>query len=269
MKITECACKSAIVKSKIYGVDYAINPYTGCEHACVYCYATFMKKYTNHIEPWGEFADVKINAPGVLEKQLRKITEGSVLLSSVTDPYQPVEKKYEITRKCLLALSKSRLDVSILTKSSLVLRDIDVLAGMNASVGFTITTLNEDVRKKFEPMASPVNERLDAIKKLSENGVQTWVLFGPILPFFSDGKNEINDIFSACKDAGVSYMVVDKLNPYPSVRKEVRKLLAKEYPKLIKGYEEIARNETRYNSTLGSRIKEAADKHGIITEKCF
>ena len=269
MKIKECLCKFAIVKSKIYGMDYAINPYTGCEHACVYCYATFMKKYTNHNDMWGEFVDVKVNAPTVLKKQLKRIKEGSVLLSSVTDPYQPVEKKYEITRKCLKVLSKSSLDVSILTKSSLVLRDIDILSEMNASVGFTITTLNEDVRLKFEPRASPVSERLDAVKKLSGKGVETWVFFGPILPVFSDSKEEIDRIFDACKEAGVSYVVADRINLYSSVRERIRTLLMTEYPGIIKEYEHIMHNEREYNSRLHYMIREAATRHKILIKECF
>lgn len=126
MRVNEIECKSIISDSGIYSVDYSINPYQGCEHGCRYCYATFMKKYTDHSEPWGSFVDVKANAEEVLERDLRRKKKGSILLSSVTDPYQPVEKKYELTRRILGRLVDTDFSVNILTKSDLIIRDLDL-----------------------------------------------------------------------------------------------------------------------------------------------
>ena len=98
MKITEVYCKNALSKSKISGMDYALNPYIGCEHGCVYCYAEFMRKYTNHKEEWGEFVDVKINIVDRLRKQIKRTKPGTIMIGTVTDAYQPLEDKYQLTR---------------------------------------------------------------------------------------------------------------------------------------------------------------------------
>ena len=118
MIIKEIKCKSVLNKSGIPEVDYAFNPYVGCEHACVYCYADFMKRFTGHIEEWGTFVDVKMNAREVLSRQLKKVKPGNISLGTVTDPYQPAEMKYKIARQCLLELAKYDYPVSILTKSA-------------------------------------------------------------------------------------------------------------------------------------------------------
>jgi len=126
-------------------VDYAVNPYVGCQHGCAYCYAVFMKRFTAHKEEWGQFVDVRINAPQVLARQLRRAQPGSVTLGTVTDAYQPLERQYRLTRGCLQALaSYERFATTVLTKGALVLRDLDVLQQMmDVEVGFTITTLDE------------------------------------------------------------------------------------------------------------------------------
>lgn len=268
MKIAKVECGSILNTSKIYGVDYAINPYIGCEHACVYCYATFMKKYTRHSEGWGEFVDIKMNAPEVLIKDLERVRRGRVLISSVTDAYQPLEEEYEITRQCLEVLSKYNLHVSILTKSPLVLRDVDILSEMNCSVGFTITTLDEGVREKFEPRSGGISARLKALKELATNGIETWAFFGPVLPFFSDKEEEIDEILTTIKEHGTSYVVVDKLNLYPRVWSRTRKLLLREYPELVPKYEEIVANEKEYKANLRAKIQNIS-RQGVPIELCF
>ena len=181
--VNEIQVRSVLSKSGIPGMKYCINPYVGCAHACRYCYATFMKRFTGHIEPWGSFVDIKMNAPEVLRRQLRRAESGTVMISSVTDPYQPVEARYELTRKCLEILSVFKFPVSILTKSPLVLRDIDIISKLeDAEVGLTITTDDERIRKIFEPSAPPVPARIDALKKLHKAGINPYVFIGPLLP---------------------------------------------------------------------------------------
>ena len=124
--IKEVTAKSILNKSKIF--DYCLNPYTGCQHNCKYCYARlFMKRYSGHAEPWGQFVDAKVNAPELLKKQLVRAKRGDVWISSVTDPYQPLEAKFELTRQCLMELVKKQFPVSIQTKSDLVLRELDLI----------------------------------------------------------------------------------------------------------------------------------------------
>jgi DNA repair photolyase len=175
--------RSVLSKSGIPGVDYCINPYVGCSHGCRYCYATFMKRFTGHREPWGRFVDVKVNAAAVLKREIGREAKGHVLLSSVTDPYQAAEARYQLTRACLEVLLSRPFSVGILTKSPLVLRDIDLLKRFqDMEVGLTITTDREEVRKIFEPHAPPIAARIQALKTLQENGIKTYVFIGPILP---------------------------------------------------------------------------------------
>lgn len=187
MTTNEIHVKSILSKSGIPGMTYCVNPYVGCAHACRYCYATFMKRFTGHGEQWGTFVDVKINAPEVLRKQLKRAEQGNVMLSSVTDPYQPAEDKYGITRKCLEVLELFKFPVNILTKSPMVLRDIDIISKLkDAEVGITVTTDNDRVRKIFEPHAPPIAARIEALKKLHTAGIHTYVFIGPLLPMNPD-----------------------------------------------------------------------------------
>lgn len=181
--IKEIKVKSVLTKSGIPGADYCINPYVGCAHGCRYCYATFMKRFTNHTEPWGSFVDVKINAAEVLEKQLKRAERGSIIISSVTDAYQPIEARYKITRKCLEVLLHHQFSIDILTKSPLVLRDMDLIKRFkDVSVGITITTDDEGMRKVFEPNAPSISARINALRKLHDNGIETYAFIGPVLP---------------------------------------------------------------------------------------
>jgi DNA repair photolyase len=142
MKIRKIQAKTILSKSQVY--DYALNPYVGCRHACVYCYAKFMKRFTGHREPWGEFVDVKINAPELLAIEVRKKKVGRVWISGVCDPYQSLEKKYLMTKRCLQILVENGWPFTIQTKSDLVLRDIEILKrSSHAEVGFTITTADK------------------------------------------------------------------------------------------------------------------------------
>ncbi len=182
LNVREVKAKSILNKSKIY--DYCLNPYTGCEHDCIYCYARlFMRRYSGHKEAWGEFVDVKINAPELLRKQLERAKKGIVWISSVCDPYQSLEAKYKLTRQCLKELAEKQFPVNIQTKSKLVLRDLDLLLQFEEiEVGFTITTDDERIAKLFESGASPVKERLNALEKIHSKGIRTFVFVGPLLP---------------------------------------------------------------------------------------
>jgi DNA repair photolyase len=181
--IKETTVKSILSKTGIPGADYCINPYTGCSHGCKYCYASFMKRFTNHTEPWGSFVDVKINAPNILKKQLMKSKQGNVIVSSVTDPYQPLESRYSLTRKCIEILLQHQFPVDILTKSPLVLRDIDIIKQFkDIEVGITITTNDEGIRRTFEPKAPSTEARIDTLKKLYNSGIRTYAFIGPLLP---------------------------------------------------------------------------------------
>jgi DNA repair photolyase len=211
--IQEKRVKSILSKSGIPGVDYCINPYVGCSHGCRYCYATFMKRFTGHTEPWGSFLDVKTNAPEVLHRQMKKAARGHVLISSVTDPYQPVEEKYKLTRRCLEVLLPHQFSVDILTKSPLVLRDLDLLKQFKElEVGITITTDDDEIRRIFEPHAPPIEARIQALKTLAKAGLKTYAFIGPLLPMDPEALSEkINP--------HVHSVLIDRMNYASKTRK--------------------------------------------------
>jgi DNA repair photolyase len=182
MIVREIQAKSILNKSKVF--DYCLNPYTGCQINCAYCYARlFMRRYSGHKEPWGEFVDVKVNAPELLQKQLKRAKRGIVWISSVCDPYQPLEAKYKLTRRCLRELVDRHFPVNIQTKSTLALRDLDLFREFeDIEVGSTITTDNEKVSRLFEPRASSVNDRIQMLETIRKTGIKTFAFIGPLLP---------------------------------------------------------------------------------------
>lgn len=203
MKIKEIQSRSILSSSKVY--DYVINPYVGCQHGCSYCYARFMKKFTGHTEPWGDFVDVKINAPDLLNKEIEKKRKGTVWVSGVCDPYQPLEAKYKLTRRCLEILVQKDWPVVIQTRSPLVLRDMDIFKrSRRIQVGLSIGTANDDVRKAFEPHAPSIMDRLKAIETLYNNGIHSYVMIAPILP---DAEKLITMLAGK-----VDYIILDRMN---------------------------------------------------------
>lgn len=257
---------SVLTESKIPGVDYSVNAYIGCKNGCVYCYARFMEKYT-HIDEqssstgaWGTFCIAKTNAPQVIRKELSAKKKGLIFFSSVCDPYQEAEMEYELTRKCLMEISKKQWPVSILTKSDLVLRDIDLLKKMDCDVGFTITTTNEAMRKKFEPDASPTEKRIQALKTLKDNGIKTYVFLGPILPEITDWKNIIE------KTAFVDRMMVDKLNIKSGNWPHIKNVLP---PELLPLWDKILFRRSTYYSSLREEIRAFCKEQGIRIWFCF
>ncbi|MGA9351315.1 MAG: radical SAM protein [Anaerolineae bacterium] len=264
MIVKEINCKSILTKSGIEGVDYAINPYVGCSHGCVYCYAIFMKRFTGHKEDWGTFVDAKINAAEVLARQMRRAKRGNIAIGTVTDPYQPLERKYQITCACLEVLTACDFPVSILTKSDLVLRDLDLLLRLpDIEIGFTIATLDEEVRRVFEPRSSPVPARLVTLAELASAGIRTWAFCGPLLPFLSDGEEQMDALFGELARAGVSYIFVDSMKLSGAIWGKVRRVLERHYPDLVEGYRHIAANRKPYHDALMARARMLAEKHGL------
>jgi DNA repair photolyase len=203
MKIREIQSRSILSPSKVY--DYVINPYVGCQHGCAYCYARFMKKFTGHTEPWGDFVDVKINAPDLLNKEIEKKRKGTVWVSGVCDPYQPLEAKYQLTRRCLEILVQKNWPVVIQTRSPLVLRDMDIFRrSRRIQVGLSIGTANDDVRKAFELHAPSIMDRLKTVETLHNNGIHTYVMIAPILPYAED--------LISMLAGKVDYIILDRMN---------------------------------------------------------
>jgi DNA repair photolyase len=271
MFINEVKCKSILNKSGISVIDYAINPYYGCAHKCQYCYAVFMKKFTGHTEPWGDFVDVKVNAPEVLTRQLKRLKKRSrISFSTVCDPYQPLEVKYQITRQCLEILMPYHHSVSILTKSTMVARDVDILSRLHkVRVSFTVTSMNEEVRKVFEPGAPPTERRFKALRTLAHNGIRTSIFVAPVLPYLSDSERNIGNILKTAKLAGAEYVMFDTLNPYPKVWRNVRRLVKTHFPEATEYYDYYYTHRKMYKVRLRDKIARLGDRYNIEYKYVF
>ena len=234
MNISEITCKSILTPSKLPDADYVINPYTGCQHGCVYCYAEFMRKYTNHEEAWGDFIDIKINS-AELVKCSKKYKGKRILIGSVTDAYTPIENKYGITRSILRKLLSFDAQIEILTKSKLVLRDIDLLKQFqDVTVGFSISTTNKDYCNMLEPKATIGKFRIKALEKLHDAGIKTYLFVSPIFPEITD-IDELIGLASPYAD----YLMFENLNVRKNNRDSVFEFIKHVRPDLYDFYEEV------------------------------
>jgi DNA repair photolyase len=267
MITNEVRCKTLLNPSKL--AVYCINPYIGCQHACSYCYANpLTRRFSKHSEQWGEFVDVKVNAPEVLGKEIKKKSKGQIFVSSLTDAYQPLEGKYHLTRKLLEIALENQFPVCIQTKSSLVTRDIDLLKKFNeAEVGFTIVTLDDSVRKNFEPNSSPIKERLEALKLLNENGVRTYIFVGPVLPYLTD--KSIDELVRMASELKVDYLWVDKLNLKPGVWENLQKILQKSYPELLPAWKEVFFLKNDYYEKFKERVIKLCNESNVRYRFCY
>jgi DNA repair photolyase len=201
--VKEVLAKTILSPSRIY--PWVINPYTGCQHGCSYCYARFMKRVTGHREPWGGFVDVKVNAPDLLRVEIQKKKRGRVWVSGVCDPYQPLEAQYRLTRQCLEILVRHEWPVIIQTRSPLVLRDIDIIRNaQDIEVGLSVTTADECIRKLFEPDAPPIPDRIHALEDLHNAGIRTYAMIAPVLP----GAEGLAGLLKGKTD----YILIDRMN---------------------------------------------------------
>ncbi|MCQ2411180.1 MAG: radical SAM protein [Elusimicrobiaceae bacterium] len=261
--ISQVPVKTFLSKSKIPGFDYVINPYIGCPHKCIYCYAEYMRKFTGHSEAWGDFLDVRhcdIPLPPA------KLFHTHVLLSSVTDPYNPYEKQYELTRKLLKQLQYCQAYVHILTKSSLVTRDLDLFKQMpGCEVSFSFSSADDSFRQLAEPGASSVEEKINALRELSSQGIQTGVMVAPIFPGLTDWK----EIILRTREYTQHYNF-DSLNMRPAYRQKVLSFVAQHYPNWVPLYTDIFIHEnTSYWQRLADEISTYCQQENIPADLYF
>ena len=220
-----------LTKSNLPASDYVINPYVGCPHGCKYCYASFMKRFTNHKEEWGTFIDIKKCSKKI---NLKKIEHKNVFISSVTDCYNEFEEKYKLTRNILEQLVDVDCNLTISTKSKLILRDIDLLKKMkNLTVSMSINTLDENFKNDMDS-ASSISDRLDTLQKLHQNGINTVLFMSPIFPYITDFKKIIN----TSKEYIDEYWF-ENLNLRGDYKFTIIEYIKNKYPKLLDKYFEI------------------------------
>jgi len=253
MKIIEIEAKNILTKTGIPGADWVINQYVGCQFDCLYCYAKFMCRFKpNDYGKWGAWVEAKANAVQLIKD---KKIEGRVFMSSVSDPYQPVERKLELTREILKNLDKDA-QLSILTKSDLVLRDIDILRQFkNVEVGLTINSFSGEDKATFEPYSPPSAERIEALKELHKSGLKTYAFISPIIP----GLTSLEKIIEKCRPYA-DYFIFELINIRGAGR-EFTKFLQEKYPESY----EVITDRILFRQFM-DEVREIIKKSGVRTE---
>lgn len=254
--INEIDVKSVLTKSNLPVCEYSVNPYTGCTHACKYCYASFMKRFTGHTEDWGTFLDIKywkeIKNPG-------KYKGKELFIGSVTDPYNPQEETYGRTRALLEQLKGSGAKLSIATKSDLILRDLDLIKLFpNARVSWSINTLDESFREDMDKAVS-IERRLAAMKAFYLAGIRTTCFISPIFPGITDIKAIIRRAMPQC-----NLIWLENLNLRGGYKTVIMDYIRRKYPQFYPLYHEIYDCKDRsYWITLDKECKAFAAETGL------
>lgn len=256
MKVKEIKVSSYLSKSNLPGFDFVINPYIGCSHACLYCYASFMKRITNHSENWGSFIDIKLTDK---ELDLKKIQNKNIFMSSVTDCYLTLEKDYLITRNILEELERVSCNLTISTKSSLILRDLDILKKFkNLTICISINTVDERF-KNYMDKASSIKERINTLKVLHENNIHTVAFVSPIFPYITN----IEDIVKATKYYVDEYWF-ENLKLRGEYKKDILNYIKNNYKELYSKYVDIYFNlNMTYWKDLRIDIKNICNKYNL------
>ena len=247
--------KNVMTKSNLPVGGYSVNPYVGCTHACKYCYASFMKRFTGHSEEWGTFLDVK--DWGVI-KNPQKYKGQRVVIGSVTDGYNPQEEEFENTRKLLFQLKDSGAEILICTKSDLVVRDIDLLKDMgHVTVSWSVNTLDEAFKDDMDKAVS-IERRIRAMKEVYDAGIRTVCFVSPVFP----GNTDFEAIFERVKDQ-CDLFWLENLNLRGGFKKDIMDYIAGKHPELVPLYDKIYNKKDRsYFEMLEKKAADMADKYG-------
>ena len=269
MKISEVEAKSIITPTKVPSADFVINPYSGCQFACRYCFASYMGRFVGEpVSNWGNYVNVKTNAVPLVEQEIGRLLKKSphprISISTVTDPYQGVERKYRLTRGILEVFAKNDYQgrVSILTKSPTVLDDLHVIRQIRyAEVGISIATSDDALSRKLDAKAPLAHARLGALKTLNNAGVKTYVFVGPLLPHMYLRPEQIDALLGAIKDAGTTDIKIEYLNIPKYVRPQLQQYLKDEPSDIQAVY--TASQEEFYRKKLEPILKDAVERHGL------
>jgi DNA repair photolyase len=240
-------CRSALNRVKGMAFKWSLNPYMGCVHRCTFCYVRAFERRADRPsdDRYGSSIRVKVNIADVLRRELARPSweREWIAIGAATDPYQPAEGRYRLTRDCIAALAEARNPFSIITRGPMIVRDIDVLveaAGRaSVSVTFSIPTLDEDVWRKTEPSTAHPRQRLKAVSKLVDAGIETGVGMAPILPGISDRRSQLTEVVKAAREAGATGVWTNLLFLRPGTREHFMEALARDWPEEVERYERL------------------------------
>jgi len=274
----EDTCKTALNRvpemSRI-PFRWTVNPYRGCAHSCHYCFARAYHTYLDLGvgEDFSSKIVVKTNVVEVLRRELAspRWSGETVALGTATDPYQHCEARYRLTRGIVTALADFRNPLSILTKSTLIVRDLDVYRRLNEvaplTVSMSVGTLDEDVRRVVEPGTPPGRKRLEILRRFAEAGIRTGVLVAPVLPGLTDDEEHLDEVLSACAEAGVAWAAAIVLHVRPAIREHFMPWMKQAYPWLYPRYVDLygrrAYAPRAYQEEVSERFARLRLRHGL------
>jgi len=243
----EQSCRSALNRVKGMPFGWSLNPYTGCAHRCTFCYVRAFEERADRPsdDRYGRSIRVKVNIAEVLHRELTRASwrRESVAVGAATDPYQPAEGRYRLTRACLVELGRARTPLSLITRGPMIRRDIDVLAEAasraKVHVTLSIPTLDEDVWRTTEPGTAPPRRRIETVRLLAEAGIDTGVALAPILPGLSDDPARLGEVVREARQAGASGVWANVVYLRPGTREHFLAALERDWPELVPTYEQL------------------------------
>jgi DNA repair photolyase len=272
-------CRTALNRVRGMMFKWSLNPYMGCVHRCTFCYVRAFERRADRPsdDRYGVSIRVKVNVAEVLRKELarRSWEKECVAIGAATDPYQPAEGRYRLTRSCIEALAEAANPFSIITRGPMIVRDLDVLAEAarraDISVTFSIPTLDEDVWRKTEPSTAHPRQRLKAVKALVEAGIKAGVGMAPILPDISDRPDQLAEVVKAAREAGATGVWTNLLFLRAGTREHFLTHLAEDWPELLPHYEELYRGRAYLGSAEAKPVRKQvaalAREHGVADRR--
>ena len=271
----EEACRSALNRVKGMGFGWSLNPYTGCAHRCTFCYVRAFERRADRPadDRYGRSIRVKTNVAAVLERELARPSWARelVAIGAATDPYQPAEGRYRLTRACLEVFARAASPFSIITRGPMIVRDVDVLVEAarrtDASVTFSVPTLDVEVWRRTEPGTAPPHQRLRALTQLVEAGIKVGVGMAPILPGLSDRPEQLAEVVKAARAAGATGVWANLLYLRPGTKEHFLEALAHDWPEELARYEELYGDRAYLPRTVVDPVREQvralAREHGV------
>jgi DNA repair photolyase len=262
--LVEKECRTALNPVRGMPFNWSLNPYTGCVHRCTFCYVRAFELRADRAsgDGYGRTVLVKTNVAQVLRAELARPSwrHETVAIGSATDPYQPAEGQYRLTRRCLEALHDHRTPASITTRGPMIVRDVDILTALSrrakVTVAISVPSLDPDVVARTEPGTAPPRQRLRALRTLVDAGVRAGVLMAPILPGISDGAEAMDEVMRAARDAGAAFVGATPLRLAPGTREHFMERLAADWPELVAEYRRLYAGSTGLRSSYTAPLQQ-------------